>query len=144
MFPESEIILLHGGDSDVLLDLQGGGDLYGYVDENNPQFSGNLTDNDFIASQFALHPGKPRDPDASPIIFKFKLPSHQVRKLGRVPGYNGGNGYATMLTVPPDEVPDKYLERAGFGRLSADEFAHVGIIFYRVPSPSLVGFEKLY
>lgn len=138
------MILYHGTLTDVAEPVQRGEeDLFGYVDKTS-SLSANLTDSEWTAYQFARLPGGRRGRTAKSLLMIFEIPSDLVEEHGTIPGYPGSRCFSTKETVPPEDLPDRYLENLGITREDAVNEVREGYRrFYRVSSRYLKSVEEL-
>ena len=134
----AEKILYHGTDVSVANSSE---DIFGLVDEQYLEVSGNLTNDFAFAARWALRRSENVSDWARVLVFRCAI--HEIRDLGRIGGFNV-HGYATELRVPVEEVPsDYFLAR----RLRRDTFENLdpnrGIYFYRAPRGNVVEIRQV-
>lgn len=103
---EREITLFQGTDA---VTAEGTSDIYGKVNKDIPNLSGNWTDNFETAREFALfrvgnQPGLAR-------VMEVRLPLSEVEIIGGILNHEG-QSYATTDHVSVAQVPPEYLRKA--------------------------------
>lgn len=138
------ITLYHGTDIEALRDIQAsGGDLYGMAKSSGEDLmSGNLTDTEWVASQFAMwNTTKGQTERGKRVVITLRIPKEYTRKVGTIPGY-GSDGYITTDIVSPDQIPDSYFQRSGIDRFIAVYMVNQGNgCFYKVSSAYQIGID---
>lgn len=137
MVGNKEIDLYHATDSETLEEIKNGAALYGWFNPERPSAGRNLVDDFRVADIFTVY--RPHRRRGEDVVLIFRLNYSEVKLLGRVPGH-GGNAYATIFQVQVEDLPDRYLEKAEISRIQAENMSQRGIIFYRVPSNTLIDY----
>ena len=133
----AERILYHGTTEDI---GNSNADIFGKVNYESPDISGNLTDDPNYAWDKAIV--RARKLGKNPCVITFSLPEEIIVDHGPIALEGTGlHGFSTNLHANPKEIPDDFLDRAYLPSRDLLEENRAGYV-YRVPRKFAIKVEN--